>query len=131
MPIQVELNSELRLKTVVFTGRVTTPEFVEYGMSLAPVNMREYDVAFINLGAMTECEFGYDSVWPHANRASQRDTCRSRFIEVIFAPSDVGYGLARMYQSLVEEPIEVHLFRDEVESRAALTEALASFVSQQ
>lgn len=124
MPIRYKLNTIRRLKTVDFVDRVTEKEFADYRKTLSEHEMRQYDVAYIDLGGMTDCDFGYGDVRPHANHVSESRGENSRFIEIVWAPADLAYGLARMYQSLVESNIDVRLFRDETEARNALDEAL-------
>lgn len=124
MPIRYEVDKELRLKTTVFSERVTEHEFVQYSASLSPEQMSQYDVVFVDFSQMTDCDFGYQSISPHAVRASLRNTANRSFNEIILAPTDVAYGLARMYQTLVDGKTDVKLYRDETEARTALANLL-------
>jgi hypothetical protein len=129
MPIQADIDAERRVKTVVFSGQITAQEFGTYSETLSADHMSQYDVVFIDLGQVTDFEFGYKSIRPHANRAAERDPQQTNFTEIIWAPTDIAYGLARMYQTLVAPRIDVQLFRDESEARSRLASALHSISS--
>ncbi|MEM7312321.1 MAG: hypothetical protein AAF497_04135 [Planctomycetota bacterium] len=126
MPIKTEIDELRRLKTVVFEGRITLSEFIEYRNTIVPDSMRNYDVCYADLSRITNFEFGFDAIMPHANRVSKLSNARGRFTEIILATNDLGFGFARMYEQLIGSDVDLRLFRDEAAAKAALQAALST-----
>ena len=127
MPIRSEIDELRRLKTVVFEGQVTLSEFADYRDTINPEKMRQYDVSYADLSRITDFAFGFDAIMPHASRVTKLTNSGPKFVEIILATSDLGFGFARMYEQLVGPSVDLQLFRDETAAKAALQAALVKF----
>ena len=123
MAIHSELHTTLRLKIVKMSGVVTCKEFLEYGNSINANARTKYDCVYIDVSEMSECEFGHDLMLPHVNRIAALDVDRE-FAEFIWAPNNLGYGMARMYASLIEQHSSVGLYKDLDELKSDLASHL-------
>lgn len=123
MAIHTELHETLRLKIVKLSGVVTSAEFLEYGSSVTADSRTKYDCVFIDVSEMTECEFGHDLMLPHSNRIAALNIDQG-FSEFIWAPTNLGYGMARMYASLIEQRSTVGLYKDLDELKSDLSSFL-------
>lgn len=107
MPIKSHINRQQRIKNVVFTGKISKMDFEKYSASLSIANLDAYDVAFVDLSEMDSCEFGFDEISPHADQTQLLGGINRGMTEVILAPTDLSYGIARMYAALATENIDV------------------------
>ena len=74
---------------------------------------------YIDLSRVENFEVGFEQLAPHAEVIKAlMSGAAHRWIEVICAPSDVGFGLGRMYQSLIDGALDIRVHRDEVAARA-------------
>ncbi|MGV6818683.1 MAG: hypothetical protein ACWA44_15615 [Thiotrichales bacterium] len=124
MPIKSHINRQQRIKNVVFTGKISKMDFEKYSASLSIANLDAYDVAFVDLSEMDSCEFGFDEISPHADQTQLLGGINRGMTEVILAPTDLSYGIARMYAALATENIDVQVFKDAEKAQVALAAAL-------
>ncbi len=109
-----DFDSALGLLVVEFTGVIKVSDFTEDYLDV-PAGTRE----LIDTRRATETELTTADLRYLAERDTKRPTRISKV--AIVADSDVGFGLARMYQSLSDgQETEVSVFRDEGEARAWL-----------
>lgn len=104
-----------KLLTVTLSGVVDDADFADEGFPDIPVGTREIlDMSAATRAAVSGAEIRRvaerDQAWP--NRVTQM---------AIVAPTEVAFGLARMYQTLADGmKTEVKVFRDVAEARAWL-----------
>ena len=123
MPISSSIDPATRLKTVEFRGFISEQEFVDYCSDFRN-NCEDHRAVFVDFSQMDECDLRYSHVSPHAEAVNQWALAHPGVPEIILAPSDVSFGLARMYQTLAEG-MNVQIFRDESAARAELNRLLA------
>ena len=107
MPISQQLQDGLL--TVVMTGTVSLDEFQRYQTQLVEERAVKSDVTFVDLSEVEEIQLGFAELQSHAHWLTE--VSPGRIKEVIFAPSDLSYGVARMYQALVNESFQVIVCR--------------------
>ena len=81
-------------------------------------------IKLTNLSGVTDITLDFGHVLRHQNRmAGHYDRQQVLTEQFIIAPTDLAYGMTRMYQSLAEGRIplmRLHLFRSEAEALAAM-----------
>ena len=122
-----QLSNDKRLRTVTISGAVSSQEFLNYRKEVIDERNLAQIASFVDFTLITEFQVGFAEVNQHADAMRELNSQRAVSItEVILAPTDLGFGFARMYQTMSEGRLRVLVFRDEVKAKAALAEILAS-----
>lgn len=109
-----DFDPERGLLVVTFTGVIKVDEFTEDYLDVPEGTLELIDTRLAIEAELTTSDLRY-----LADRDRKRPTRISKV--AIVAIADVGFGLARMYQSLSDgQETEVSVFRDEAEARAWL-----------
>jgi hypothetical protein len=78
---------------------------------------------FTDLADVAEVEFGFRELHWHSLRLQDRlRSCNQRLLDSVHAPGGVSFGLARIYQQVVdpEGPLQVHVNEERGQALAAL-----------
>ncbi|MCA8959580.1 MAG: hypothetical protein KDC38_03660 [Planctomycetes bacterium] len=125
MPIVAEFTADGRLRVVSMRGVVTAEEFIDYRAQLGRTRTPRHRVSFIDLSHVDRFEFGFGELLVHAETVQSNLSDRPEaFTEVIWAPSDASFEMARMYQALAVGEHIVHLHRDRDLARRLVRELL-------
>lgn len=113
------------LITFEFSGVITREEILELAGELSRIEsvLPVTPHRLSDFSRVIDLPIGYDEINAFRLRR-QAHTLRNPIRSAIYAPSDVQFGLSRMYQMLSSKPeIEVEIFRDRDEAMAWLQEA--------
>jgi len=122
MPVEQRWDEKLRTFFVAVSGPVSDQEFVDFVMGLAkrddiPTARKE----LVDLSELERTDVEADSLREAAVRFRGLDQTVFESRVAVVAPSDIGFGLARMYQSFRgDSTVEFEVFR----ARAAALEWL-------
>jgi hypothetical protein len=130
MSIRVRVDETRELLEMVFAGEVTNSEFLEAMNRYIVEPCAVLPLGLFDLSDVTILGVAAESVRDAARQVAQHvDPRLGEGKLAIVAPTDVLFGMARMYEILRDDsPIEVRVFRerDEAESWLGLTEQGAS-----
>lgn len=121
MPTQTVIIPEINLTITRWYGHITLDDMVQshrdYMSDPAYLVGRPhlYDVSDVALP-----EINPDGLTKYISLVDRQDFGPDGVDVTVFAPTDILYGLARQYQSIVQSrsPINVQVFRDEAEALA-------------
>jgi hypothetical protein len=132
MPIRSNLSTDLLVRYVTVSGTVTPEEL----RCCLDESLRDQGaitpLGFVDLSQLEDCLLGFHAVRDLA-RVAQSLAARGdhRVYEVVLAPGDLAFGLARMYQTLVADEFDVRVFRAETDARTALEHARGGILALQ
>ena len=121
MAISVEADGARRLLVATVSGEVTFPDLLEFFATARSGEGHDWPMLVDITGATTEIGSAkMQRVADHVGKVVARDGHRAS--AAIFAPTDVSFGMARMYQTLCESRgIDViRVFRVRAEAEAWL-----------
>jgi hypothetical protein len=105
----VDWSKDSKLRMVSFQGCVTAAEFQAFSKESTQVPAR---ATFIDFSRIEEIGFGFGELSPHA--AAVKSLYEDSQIlpdEIVLAPKETAYGVARIYQSLLEDICNVRIYR--------------------
>ena len=119
MAISVEADASRRLLVATVSGEVTFPDLLEFFATARSGEGHDWPMLVDITGATTEIGSAkMQRVADHVGKVVARDGHRAS--AAIFAPTDVSFGMARMYQTLCEsrgiDVIRVFRVRSEAEA---------------
>lgn len=133
MPFEYHISPDTGLVATVAWGTVTDQHLLGHVAAMAaddalPRAMRE----FVSLEAVTDPRISADTVWRIAERDRHHIPYRyDSYAMTVVAPTDVAYGLTRMYQMMIGEVVptfSVHRSYEAAREDLALTESEIRFV---
>lgn len=113
-----------------FTGVVSRAEVVGWAKELTQIEeaLPTIPHRFTDLSDLDDIPIGYDEI-NHFRRRRESIAQRNPIRSAVYAPSDLQFGLSRMYQMLSSSPdTEVEIFRDREEAMAWLKDVAAAEV---
>jgi hypothetical protein len=126
MPIDYHLDNELNIRVATYTGVVTDEVLIQACTSLLKdPNYRPDMNGLADLSRVERLDVSQHALVQCIEMYAPIDALGVRSRLAIVAPSDVTYGLSRMYELLRgdEGPEEVHVFRDVTEAKRWLLSA--------
>lgn len=126
MPIEDYFTEGDAVRAVRMHGIVSRGEFRTYRLHLLADQRDTHRITFVDMSEMEDFEFGFDDAVQHADLVSDAAEKRQReFAEIVLAPTDFTYGIARMYETVVNNRYQICVFREEERARKELTLQLA------
>lgn len=120
------IRPDLDLAITRWSGHITLDTMVQSHVDyLSDPNYRVGRPHLYDLSDVSLPEIEQDGIEKYVSQVSHQDFTPDGVSVAIFAPTDILYGLARQYQSIVESrsPIKVQVFRDEAEAVASVGQA--------
>lgn len=118
LPIEYKISIDLDLVLLRWRGDVDINEYRDvFASYLLDQNYRLGRPQLYDFSGLTNLEADFNSIWSILTMVNRQTIGNSLvFQEVIFAPNDTIFGMARMYQSLAEnaDGVQVHVHRHEV-----------------
>jgi len=120
MPFQIQIDAEII--RIIFSGKITKDEFIDLLKELTRV---ELDFECIpdrltDMSGVTEWESGFTTMNDVAAKRRAR-VFPNKFKSAIVAPNPADYGIARMFQTLNDNPqIEIQIFKSTAEAEGWL-----------
>lgn len=125
LPVQARIYEEFDLVYVTYSGKVMLPE-IKHCMKHTFASPH-YDPGMNELGDLrdvTEVDIGFQAMMTHANQVQNlHERSGRKKILCLVAESGLGFGMARMFQSLADIPdahLEVHVLNDMAEAKRIL-----------
>lgn len=107
-----DLSDDLRVSNIQLNGSISAREFADYQQSVIARNNTEQWASFVDCSLLTALDLNFERISGHADSVNRLNSGRRPgFTEIIFAPTDLGFGIARMYQTLADGQFEVRVFR--------------------
>lgn len=123
--IAQEFSEDRRVSHVRFSGSITTNEFAQYRESVYAENNTGQWASLIDCSSLDSLDVDFERIRSHVASVDSLNSNRSAgFTEIIFAPTDLGFGIARMYQSLAEGKFEVVVCKELEVAQQALAMCL-------
>lgn len=118
------IHSNLNLLYTELEGFMRSEELIEanYEISTDPL-FRPGMLELTDISRVTGTDFGFDGLSNHSKFSAKYYSASKRTESHMIAPSDLTYGLARVYASLLESKVpslELHLHRSESDALAAM-----------
>ena len=114
------------VRFIRISGNVRADDFERYGQELLSSNKKSHRISFVDLSNVTFWDIRFEDVLRHTNAIS--DAIKERggnFTEIVLAPTDLTFGIARMYETVSNNRYTVLIFRDESEANRKLQELLS------
>ena len=122
MPIEHRFNADSTVRHIRMYGHVTEDEIRAYREALQQDQRATQVVSYVDMSEL-EKFVGFNATLQHSNTVAKLADKRERpFKEIIYAPSDLAYGSARMYQSLMAERVLVEVFKDQDAAEMAINQ---------
>lgn len=112
MAYEMELSGKTLL--IRFHGSVSAAEFLDYAVDLARLedSLETTPDRLTDIGAVDELRLNSHDI-EQLRRIRQNAKVKNPIRSAIFAPHDLGFGLARMFQMLTNNPlIQIEVFRE-------------------
>ena len=124
-PIEFSVDREAGVRLAAFCGVVTDADLMEAYESL--LGDPAYDPTlhdFVDMSGVERLEISANAIRELIKRYARVDELGIRTKLAIFAPSDVAFGMGRMYEMLRGDdvPEEIRVFREHARARSWLSE---------